>query len=88
MSAVEEIDVDVAYLRALGGSRRVMPGEQRVIVAPRDEVFGVSRMYGLHQANSQGEEPMVVRDLQEAYEALGLKDPDFQRFEITGRSPE
>jgi hypothetical protein len=87
-SAVEKIDIDVAYLRAYGGSPRVMAGAKRILVAPNDEMFGVSRLYGLHQANSQGEEPMVVRDLQEAYDALGLKDPDFQPFEISGSPPE
>ena len=53
-----------------------------------DEMFGVARLYGRHQSNSQGEEPMVVRDLQEAYDLPGLKDPDFRPFEITDRSPE
>ena len=69
-SAVEKLDVDVAYLRTYGGSPRVMTGAKRILVAPNDEMFGVARLYGLHQANSQGEEPMVVRDLQEAYELL------------------
>jgi hypothetical protein len=88
LSAVEKVDVDIAYLRAFGGSPRVMAGAQRVIVAPKDEVFGVVRLYGLHQSGSQGEEPMVVRDLQAAYDLLALKDPDFQPCEITGRSPD
>ena len=88
LSAVEKVDVDIAYVRAFGGSPRVMAGAQRVIVAPKDEVFGVVRLYGLHQSGSQGEEPMVVRDLQAAYDLLALKDPDFQPFEITGRSPD
>jgi hypothetical protein len=88
LSAVEKVDVDIAYLRAFGGSPRVMAGAQRVIVAPKDEVFGVVRLYGLHQSGSQGEEPMVVRDLQAAYDLLALEDPDFQPFEITGRSPD
>jgi hypothetical protein len=88
LSAVEKVDVDIAFLRAFGGSPRVMAGAQRVIVAPKDEVFGVVRLYGLHQSGSQGEEPMVVRDLQAAYDLLALKDPDFQPFEITGRSPD
>jgi hypothetical protein len=88
LSAVEKVDVDIAYLRAFGGSPRVMAGAQRVIVAPKDEVFGVVRLYGLHQSGSQGEEPMVVRDLQAAYDLLALKDPDFQPFETTDRSPE
>ena len=87
-SAVEQVDVDVAYLRAYGGSPRVMAGARRILVAPRDEMFGVARLYGLHQSNSQGEEPMVVRDLQAAYDLLGLKDPDFRPIEITGNSPE
>ena len=88
LSAVEKVDVDIAFLRAFGGSPRVMAGAQRVIVAPKDEVFGVVRLYGLHQSGSQGEEPMVVRDLQAAYDLLALKDPDFQPFEITDRSPD
>lgn len=87
-SAVEKVDIDVAYLRAYGSSPRVMAGARRVLVAPNDEVFGVARLYGLHQSSSYGEEPMVVRDLPAAYDLLGLKDPDFQPFEITGRSPE
>jgi hypothetical protein len=88
LSAVEKVDVDIAFLRAFGASPRVMAGAQRVIVAPKDEVFGIVRLYGLHQSGSQGEEPMVVRDLQAAYDLLALKDPDFQPFEITDRSPE
>lgn len=87
-SAVEKVDIDVAYLRAFGGSPRVMAGARRVLVAPNDEMFGIARLYGLHQSNIQGEEPMVVRDLQAAYDLLGLKDPDFQPFEISGSSPD
>jgi hypothetical protein len=87
-SAVEKLDIDVAYLRAYGGSPRVMTGARRILVAPNDEMFGVARLYGLHQSTSQGDEPMVVRDLQEAYDLLDLKDPDFQPFAITDRSPE
>ena len=87
-SAVEKLDIDVAYLRAYGGSPRVMAGARRILVAPDDEMFGIARLYGLHQSNSQGEEPMVVRTLQAAYGLLDLKDPDFQPFEIGSRSPE
>ena len=87
-SAVEKLDLDVAYLRAYGGSPRVMAGARRILVAPDDEMFGVARLYGLHQSNSQGEEPMVVRNLREAYDLLGLKDPEFQPFEVTDRSSE
>jgi len=47
-SAVEKVDIDVAHLRAFGGSPRVMAGTQRVLVAPNDEMFGIARLYGLH----------------------------------------
>jgi predicted phosphodiesterase len=87
-SAVEKLDVDVSYLRAYGGSPRVMAGARRVLVAPDDEMFGIARLYGLHQSTSQGEEPMIVRSLQAAYDLLDLKDPDFQPLQITRRSPD
>lgn len=87
-SAVEKLEIDVAYLRAYGGSPRVMAGARRILVAPHDEMFGIARLYGLHQSTSQGEEPMVVRSLQAAYDLLDLKDPDFQPLEIGGQSPD
>jgi hypothetical protein len=83
-SAVEQVDVDIGYLRAYGASPRVMTGAKRIIVAPNDEVFGVARLYGLHQSSSHGEEPLVVRDLQAACDLLGLEDPDFQPLESAG----
>lgn len=48
-------------------------------------MFGAARLYGLHR---QGEEPMVVRDCRRPTTFWALKDPDFQPFEITDRSPE
>ena len=57
-------------------------------MAPNDEMFGVAGLYGLHQSEQPGRGVLVVRDLQEAYDLLGLKDADFQPFEITQRSPE
>jgi hypothetical protein len=42
--AVEKVDIDVAYLRAYGGSPRVMAGAKRVLMAPDDEMFGVARL--------------------------------------------
>jgi hypothetical protein len=86
-SAVEQVDLDVPYLRSFGASVRVMRGAQRILVAPQDHVFGVLRMYGLHQA-SLGDEPMVVRTLQEAFDLLGLKNPDFQPIPIGDGSGE
>ncbi len=78
-SDIERIDVDLTYWRSLGEVPRVMQGTKRVMVAPQDNVFGMIRMYGLHQA-VLGDEPAVVRSLQAAYDLLGVRAPDFQPF--------
>lgn len=77
---VTSVDLDVDYLRALGATPRIMKGKRRVLVAPQSGMFGLLRMYGLHQA-AAGEEPMVVRSLAEAEELLGLTAPEFQPVE-------
>jgi hypothetical protein len=41
----------------------------------------VSRMLGLHQA-ATGDEPAVVRTLQQAYAALGIDEPDRQPVDM------
>jgi hypothetical protein len=86
LSAVGKIEVDIADLRAFGRRPRVMAGVQRVLVAPGDEMFGMIRMYGLQQSSTLDDEPMVVRSLQEAYDLLGLQDPDFQPITLAGGS--
>jgi hypothetical protein len=85
--AVEKVDIDVAYLRSFGANPRIMRGSRRILVASDDQLFGMLRMYGLHQA-SLGDEPMVVRTLQEAYDLLGLKAADFQPIPIADGSKE
>ena len=57
-----------------------MRGAKRVLVAPQTELFGMLRLYALHQANLD-EDTMVVRTLDEAYAWLGLQDPDFRPLE-------
>jgi hypothetical protein len=80
LSLVQDIGVDLDYLRALGQQARVMQGVQRVLVAPQTQLFGMLRVYGLHQAGAD-DEPMVVRTLQDAYAQLRLQDPDFRTLE-------
>jgi hypothetical protein len=78
-SGVSEVRVELKHIRALGQSPRLMKGVARILVAPQDELFGMLRMYGLHQAGL-GDEPVVVRSLHEAYATLGLNNPDFLRL--------
>lgn len=77
LSAVEEVNIDSRLMAALGQQRAVLFGEKRVLVAPKPEVFGLVRMFGMNQA-ATGDEPLIVRRLEEAYAALGLSEPDFQ----------
>jgi len=51
---------------------------------PFEMLFG----RGLHQSNNQGRGAHGRARPAEAYDLLGLKDPDFQPFEITDRSRE
>jgi hypothetical protein len=79
LSAVEEVQISSHQV----AEPPLLPGQQRAIVAPRDEVFGLSRMFGLHRAIT-GDEPAVVRTLAAAYEQLGLTEPDFVPVDLSG----
>lgn len=76
-TSVTHTGLDLSYLRALGSAPRIMKGKRRVLVAPQPALFGLLRMYGLHQA-AAGEEPMVVHSYREAAAILGLTGPDFR----------
>jgi hypothetical protein len=83
LSAVEEVRIASHQVAELACQPPLLPGQQRAIVAPRDEVFGLSRMFGLHRATT-GDEPAVVRSLAAAYEQLGLTEPDFVPIDLSG----
>ncbi|HZP98176.1 MAG TPA: hypothetical protein VFB13_01465 [Reyranella sp.] len=75
-------DVDVPYIRSLGRRPRIMGGARRILVAPQAEMFGLSRVYGLHQDSVKSDEPMVVRTLEEALALLELAAPHFVPLEV------
>ena len=78
LSAVTQIDVSSEYLAGLARHRAVLTGHRRVIVASKEIVFGLSRMFGTQQDAATGEAPVVVHSLDEAYAELGLVAPDFK----------
>jgi hypothetical protein len=81
LSAVTEVDLPSHYLANLAQQKPVLSGHRRVIVASKEVVFGLSRMFGTQQQAATGETPDVVRTLQEAYDALGGGEPDFKPVE-------
>jgi hypothetical protein len=82
-SAVEEIDVASPFLTNLAQQKPVLTGHRRVIVASKEVVYGLSRMFGTQQDAATGEAPTVVRTLREAYDVLGIAEPDFRPIDLT-----
>ncbi len=76
-SAVEAVDVSAPFIATLGRTQANIVGQKRVIVSPRSDVFGLSRMFELHQETAAGDPPHVVRTIEAAYAELGLVDPPF-----------
>jgi ABC-type transporter Mla MlaB component len=72
LSGVERADVSGRFIAAIAESGPIIVREMRVIVAPAPEVFGLSRMYELHQF-STADNTLVVHTLAEAHAALGVR---------------
>ncbi|HEY7610281.1 MAG TPA: hypothetical protein VIF14_13690 [Alphaproteobacteria bacterium] len=80
LSAVDRAEVSSRFIADLAESGPTIPGETRVLVAPKPEIFGLSRMYELQQNRTAGP-TLVVHTLAEAYEALGVRDLDLEPVE-------
>jgi hypothetical protein len=57
----------------------VVPGFKHVIVAPQDYVYGLVRMYETLTGRTN---TIIVRSLDEAYNVLGLDDPQFGTLDL------
>jgi hypothetical protein len=71
------VAVPETLLRARSRLPQISPGQMRAIVAPQDEVFALATACGARQRDFGNVRPLVVRTLDEAYEALGLEQPHF-----------
>jgi hypothetical protein len=74
-SAVTVANVPGHFIADLARSGPIIKNEMRILVAPKPEIFGLSRMYELHQF-STADNTLVVRTLAEALEALGVEALD------------
>jgi hypothetical protein len=78
LSTIEKLEVPGEFVRSMAWMPLVIPsGKQRVIVAPRAEVYGLSRMFQLYR-DATSNDVQVVHTLEEAYTLLGLESPDFE----------
>jgi ABC-type transporter Mla MlaB component len=80
LSAVGRADVSGRFIAAIAESGPIIAREMRMIVAPSPEVFGLSRMYELHQF-SAADNTLVVHTLAEAHAALGLRTLELEPVE-------
>lgn len=60
----------------------LVPGSQRIIVAPTSQMFGLGRMFQSYQEVSGNTGPRVVHSLDEAYAAMGVIGRDFEPIDL------
>ena len=77
-SKVEEVSVPTGEFVRRGQRNSVVADQDRVYVMPREDMFGLGRMFGTYQRMVGKKEPIVVKTLTEAFDALKLDDPNFQ----------
>ena len=80
LSAAGEFDLSAQAVRGLAKLAPLLPDPlPKYIVATQDHVFGMARMF---QITSQGRDALyVVRSRQDAYSALGIGTPRFERLD-------
>jgi hypothetical protein len=81
LSEVEKLRVSADFVWLLAAEAPMIPdGMSRVAVAPRRDIFGMSRMFQILRDN-RGSYLDVVHTLQEAFELLGLRSPQFRNID-------
>ena len=73
LSAVERIEVSTNFIKSLAAGPPAIPaGKTVILVAPRDETYGMSRMFQIIR-DGLGVRLHVVHSMVEAYELLGIE---------------
>jgi hypothetical protein len=77
-SAVHQIEISLDSLIRRAHQPPLLPGRQRIIVAPEEPTFTFSRLVAAHQLYARKVEPVLVRSLRDAYSILGMARPVFE----------
>ncbi len=76
-TAVTDFKVTGRFIRYLASNTPLVPGDfLRVIVAPRDDVYGMARMFEMQGAD-MGNRVDIVRSFADALALAGLVNPSF-----------
>jgi hypothetical protein len=82
LSAIDKINASTKFIRSVAAGLPAVPsGNRCIIVAPRDETFGLSRMFQILR-DDRGAGLEVVHTLKEAFEILGLDSPHFRTLAL------
>jgi hypothetical protein len=78
-SAVASFGVSTDGVSQLAAKAPLVPDNHlRVVVAPQDEVFGMTRMFEI-LGSSTRDRVHIVRDVPAAYRLMGIKEPHFRQ---------
>ena len=78
LSGIEKVYVKADFVWFLAAKPPAIPeGMLRILVAPRLDIYGLSRMFQTLREN-RGAYQEVVHTLKEAFELLGLESPHFR----------
>ena len=77
-TSVEAVDVPIEVVVRRSAGPALLQGQARVIVAPREPLWAINRIFAAHQLYRRGDEPLLVRSLDEAYQALAIDKPAFE----------
>jgi hypothetical protein len=77
-SAVASFDVTTDGVSQLASNAPLVPDNYlRVVVAPQDEVFGMTRMFEILGSSTRNK-VHIVRDVSTAYRLVGIEEPQFR----------
>jgi hypothetical protein len=77
-SGIEAFAVPHTLVAERGRLLAIVPGQKGIIVAPNTEIYDLARAYASQQRDFGNLEPHVVLSLWDAYQLLGLDEPNFQ----------
>ena len=78
LSGIEKVSVRTDFVWYIAAKPPAIPdGMARIVVAPRPDVYGLSRMFQILRDN-RGAYQEVVHTLKQAFDILGLESPHFR----------
>jgi len=84
LSRVEKVRITANFVWFVAAKPPAVPrGMPLILVAPRPDVYGLSRMFQTLRDN-MGVYQEVVRTLKEAFDLLGLESPHFGPVDLAG----